>query len=243
MGSILAVVSLAHTNGLPADACQNQFAVETAGAASGADHVGIASEIGDFYSGLATGAAAEVGAYLSPVISRVANAHSVALYNLDGHLDGSPHGSPMFENTFTIDAPLSTSPYPEEVACVLTLRGLDWSMQPVESPDSADEGTERDRPRQRHTGRVYIGPVNANAAMNDNGVNRPAVQFRNDLRFAAAELQSSLIAETASYLAVWSRKNSALYRVTHVQVDDAWDTQRRRGAKAVSRQQTTVYTP
>jgi hypothetical protein len=79
---------------------------------------------------------------------------------------------------------------------------------------------------------MFIGPLNSSAASNDG--HRPFQTYLTDLRNAANVMRDAWNANGITWC-VWSRQNAALVPVTHVQTDDAWDTQRRRGLAPTTR--------
>lgn len=235
MGSILATVTLNHKSGMAEDAVVNTFAVSTGGTDSiAANHGAITDAIANFYNGSHDGNVDSVGQWLGDGLSRAADGMSIKLYNITGHLDGSPHGSDMYEEKYTLDAPIEATTLPEEVSLALTLRGTNWEAQPVEIPDTSDPGTEVDRPRQRYTGRIYLGPWVKAAATTVNNRSRPTAAILEYPLDAAVATQAALNAVGYEWC-VWSRKAGVLIPISHVQMDDAWDTQRRRGVDPTQR--------
>lgn len=177
---------------------------------------------------------ADLASYLSDELSRTAGAVTIRCYDLDGHLDGSAHGSPIRSVTTTLDAAAANSELPAECAVVLTTRGVGWESALVEAPDGADPGSLVDRPRQRLSGRNFIGPLNnATADMISNAV-RVTPIFVTDLLDAAEDLAADMIADGWNWM-VWSRVNAAMVRVDDVQVDNAFDTMRKRGPDSTIR--------
>lgn len=171
---------------------------------------------------------ADLASYMSLSVSHSTNGNKFRLYNVTGHLDGSPHGSPFAESPWTMGTAASNVALPDQIACVCTLRGLGWEFLPVESPDGPDAGTKVDRPRQRATGRMYIGPLNIDAQSHPvAGVSRPKPNFRTTVNQAIDELSNQLRAEGLQ-LVIWSRQSASWSDVVAAQVDDRWDTQRRR---------------
>lgn len=186
--------------------------------------------------------------FLSPGLSRAAAAVELKLYNLDGKElaevpAGAPagtkprppaHGSPVALNGITLGAANGAVSLPEEVAVVLTLRGVNWEAQPIEQPDGADPGAAVDRPRQRYSGRMFVGPLGTIALDTISGKARVVAAFRTALLDAAERMQDSLNGNGLSWC-VWSRADGTFRFVEDVQVDDAFDTQRRRGVKPTGR--------
>lgn len=230
----LVVATLTHVSGFPEDDYVNTFAISTDPAtplttSGGELTIPIASFYNTLYSGMS------VSNFLNGSISRAAGALKMKVYDLDGKLSGnSALGSPSFEDTGTLNSPLEPTFLPEEVALKLTWRGENWDEQPVEEADGGDPGTTPDRPRARHTGGIYVGPFIDVVAVDGANKARPTTNLVNTLLNAAEGLQDALVAN-GHHLAVWSRSNANLRWVTHAQVDNSFDTQRRRGVAPTSR--------
>lgn len=96
--------------------------------------------------------------------------------------------------------------------------------------------SERNIPRNR--GRIFIGPLSTNAGsagLAGAGM-RPADAFVNTLNAAAARLMTTgHLDPTSTDWGVWSRADLAFKVVTGGWVDNAFDTQRRRGVAATTR--------
>lgn len=175
--------------------------------------------------------AGDLAEVMSLTRTRATDACVVRFYDVTAHLDGSPHGSPYAVRTFTLDAAAGGSvSLPDEVAIVATLEAANRADQVVEAPDGADIGSLVDRPRQRYTGRVYLGPWTTNAIRNVSPFDRPSDITMERIRLAMKEFAEDLEAINATYvLSVWSRQDQVMRRVDAVSTDNAWDTQRRRG--------------
>jgi hypothetical protein len=103
----------------------------------------------------------------------------------------------------------------------------------------ADFGTDAEfgpggatRPRARDRGRVYIGPLSASGCISQEATTlRPFVSdnLRNTLIDAGRRLAN--FAGLPATWVVWSRKAAAVHNVVALSVDDAFDTQRRRGER------------
>lgn len=224
---LLVDVELPSISGQEKDACHVGFAVD-ADDGGGLVPGEITLPVGNFFNG-AQANGQRVRQYISHAVSRAASACTIRLYDLSGHLDGSPHGSPVFTDFMTLGAADVDTALPTQIAQVVTLNGFETSDQPpVETPDSADAGFEVDRPLQRHRGRMYIGPLMVTATDPDAGdLPRPTALFSETLRQAVKKLSEDLVAGNHD-LCVWSRKDAALYIVKSVDTDDTFDTQRRR---------------
>jgi hypothetical protein len=193
--------------------------------------------IRDFYTVQPPGAAAAVSGFLSGELADAANAHTIKLYSVAiAQFGGEPHGSNFDLSTFALPGQTGVN-LPSECACVLTLETGGRADAPVETADGPDAGFAVDRPKQRHTGRIYVGPLNSNTVTGGLIAARPTPGFQETLRLAAKQLATAaeaIIVDTP-FLAVWSRKDRAFRSVEFVSTDDAFDTQRRRGVLPTSR--------
>lgn len=206
----------------------NNFAFHSAVAIDAAVILDIHNAVAGFYNTLPATGTRAVGKYLSPTLDRASASVTIRSYDITGILGINPatgrpypHGSPIAEDNITLTTSDSTDALPSQVACVLTLRGRDAIEQAVEGPGNI-------RPRQRRTGRLYIGPLNIAAETNSvNGHSRPVVTFRDDLLLAAEELQDALVDGSYAWC-VWSRADGAMYPIERVECDDSWDVIRSR---------------
>lgn len=232
VSAALAVVEFAHRNGIPRDTIVNTFtfAVDALSSMAVVD-AALGDDIVAFYNTPNT--TQKVAWYMNYCIDRGTNLSKIKWYNLDGHLDGTPHGSPAHIRLWTLDnAGGALGHMPAEVAACLSFNS-DYGTDPEESG-----GT---RPRARDRGRVYI-PVNAGALGEITGFGNleflPA--FRVDLTVAAKRLHDQANAEApAASWCVWSRKNAQIHEAVQAWVDNAPDIQRRRGFKPTVRTTTT----
>jgi hypothetical protein len=171
----------------------------------------IADKVVAFYNG--AGGAGSVANLISTVISRVSLRHHILVYDLS---DPMPR-QPILDRAWTLGAGTSGN-LPSEVAVVLSLKGV----TPIGSNPA------------RHRGRLYIGPLSSFASGPLlNGDIRPTSSVQTSLVNAAVAMMDQP-ADTVAW-SIYSTVNNALSRVIECFVDDAFDTQRRRGAKATSR--------
>lgn len=244
---ILAVVTIPHRSGIPKHGFSNSFAIGEilpgATAENDAAKDTLANQIRDLYtSGAATGGTSLAASYMASEVDGGANAASVKLYDITGHLDGSPHGSPVWVKPFTMPtvAPPSALGLPSEVAIAVTLEAAGRAGQQVEAPDGTDPGLAPDRPRQRYTGKFYFGPVRNSP---DVAVNAPSgammvsgtvtTDLLDVVEYTAEQIYAA--GPGLRFLGVWSRADQRIRSIDSVSVDDAFDTQRRRGASPTTR--------
>lgn len=150
-----------------------------------------------------------------------------SLYDLSTHLDGSDHGSPFaIDEDPAVFAPSSSAPYPDEVSIVLTLYGQGRGTAPVEVAGQ--------RPKQRRTGHIYLGPVGSAAGAVISSELLVATAVRDNLASITEDLRDEL-ATVGAPLQVWSRASVATYPVVGGHVDNGLDTVRSRGPQAKAR--------
>lgn len=148
--------------------------------------------------------------YWSSVIAQ--NGHEVKL----SELPGTPPNYPYFESTFNLATAPSGSALPSECAIALSFQGARVAGFP----------------QSRRRGRLYLGPWGATA----NVSGRPLAALMTQIANAALTLKAT--ADSIGSLggwAVWSTVDQAAVRVDNGWIDNAWDTQRRRGLSYTSR--------
>lgn len=222
----LAEVVIPHVDGFTKDEVVNTFVFfGDAEPPSTTNLSDAATAIEAFYNTIPSGLNSIAGT-LNDSRSRASNAVVIKFYDIHAHLNGSPHGSPVGTATFTLGAQASGGgALPAEVAAVLTYRSPYFSD--VEFSPGA-------RPRSRHRGRLYIGPLTASALTLDSTTKRAYVTagFRTTMKDAASALAT--LGGTAIW-GQWSRKAALVRIVTDGWVDDAFDIQRRRGEDPITR--------
>lgn len=195
-------------SGLPEDRIVNVFHFQAAEAYSSASFAA-RDQVRDFYTGANT--TFSVGAYLSCYLSRAAK---IVTYDL-----AEPPPRVPTELAFTLPDATSLNGLPEEVAVCLSMRG---AIPPAAGP--------------RRRGRVYIGPLNQSAYDTAATIRpaRPIASFITDLTVAATRLQAAGIGGV-----LWcirsERPVENFVPVSGGWVDNAFDTQRRRGPDATER--------
>jgi hypothetical protein len=237
MTDLLVTATLEPAAGFDMEAVVNTFAFRADVPIDAAVVLDIHNAVSQFYSGVAPGATFALGGYLNSMISRAVSACSLKMYDITGHLDGSPHGSPIAEDAFTLPAAINPINLPPQAAVVLTLRGRDALEMPV-------EGALGIRPRQRRSGRLFFGSLNRAAADDTaNAHSRPAATLRTDLMAAAEALQDALV--DGDYIwGVWSRTAETILGIERVEVDDSFDVLRsRKLAPSVRQSRTFVPEP
>lgn len=205
---IRAQVVLPGKSALPEDRFITTWAFQSAGqTATEADETDVANQLIEFFNIPASPSTRTVAGLISAAVNR--DGCEVRTYRM---ADAPPR--PVTITPFTLGPPEQQTTLPEEVAVTLSFFSL------------------RNVPRQR--GRVFIGPLHGGVISND-AESRSVVDTadRNAIRNAAIRL-----ATTAPLEADWcvlSKVNGVLYPITNGWVDNAFDTQRRRGQKATVR--------
>lgn len=219
MGIALAQAFLPNVSGIVEDGYVNTFHFETPGAdVSGGDAAQIVTAVAEFYVDVRTTDA--VGQYLGESISRVASACQVKVYDLG---QAEPR-VPIDIGSFTMPAPASGDELPSEVALCLSYKG-----QIIAGDVPA-----------RHRGRIYIGPLTTGAASFATTPCRPLGALQTDLLDAAEALQDAATLGGFAWV-VYSRVDAAPYIINDAWVDNAFDTQRRRGAPPTSRATRSIF--
>jgi hypothetical protein len=219
-GALLCEVTLPHVDGITRDEVVNTFPfITTADPPSTLNMTDAADAIEAFYNTIPSGLNAVAG-WLNASRSRASNACSIRYYDIIGHLDGSPHGSPLATSLFTLGAQASGGgALPAEVACVLTSQAAYGSD--VEFAPGA-------RPRARDRGRLYLGPLTSAAVHLDSTTQRASVNTQLIASWQAAGAALKALASSVGW-SVWSRRNAILKLIIQGWVDDAFDTHRKRG--------------
>src|SRR4029450_2067794 len=168
VSAVLCEVVLPAVSGKPEDDCVNTFSFQTPSTPpTSTELAAITGAVRDFYNTIPSGNNGIAG-WINSSISRVTDAVRCRFFNLDGHLDGSPHGSPISGRAFTLGAVgagggggggrvAAGVGAPREVAWALPIRAA-YGTAPEFGPDDPITG-EGTRPRARLRGRVYIGPL------------------------------------------------------------------------------------
>lgn len=177
------------------------------------------NQVGDI-----TGTVNAVGHYLPPVVDGGAGHTTFSLYDITGHLDGTPHGSPVAVATDQVIPPTvsTVKPVPEGCSAAISFRS-DYGTDVEFGPG----GT---RPRARDRNRVYI-PINSNALDFEATTNRVEIsaQCMTDFLGALHKLSETIdVSGNAWNLRVWSRKAAAVKLPTEGWMDNRPDYQRRR---------------
>lgn len=135
---------------------------------------------------------------------------TIYLYNLDH----TPPRAPIAFRVVTF-SPVASAVLPTEVALVVSFQA---------APQSGV-------PQARRRGRIYLGGLVAST----NASGRPQAAFRAQVLAQANELLAASDASINVDWVVWSPTTSTAVGVANGWIDDAWDTQRRRGVSPTTR--------
>lgn len=237
------------TNGQPQDAASMSHSITTPDMITPVDGIAttiIQAFVDVFLNGDIGGFT--VAQWLGNSLSRVAGDLSVKVYG--PMVAGQMHGAIKGDGSTYLGSPVRTEfrtlggssagpiELPRSTAVDLVLRGFGWETAPVEVADGPDDDDKVDRPRQRVTGRLKIGPLSSSASVQPAGelVSRPAPNLVTTLRNAGNAWRDTLFAAPwGGHLSVWSRANGTMVDVTDVQVPNAFTSAARRKVRPTSR--------
>lgn len=210
-----------HRNLMPADAVVNTFHF------TGLDDTGdmisaIIGRLNAFWTDVPAGPSNALNTFMSGELNLPGT--RIKVYDLS---DPKPR-APIADESLGLSqgTPVNTQNLPSEVALCSSYRG------PLESGQSP----------ARRRGRIYIGPLNVGAAAGTGTtISRPSAAFRATVAAASRDLAEASTLGCA--WAVWSGVNEGMTIIEYGWVDDAFDTQRRRGAAATTRSNWQVETP
>jgi hypothetical protein len=135
------------------------------------------------------------------------------LYNLE---DPAPR-APLADTALSLSSTTGTNTLPQEVSICLSFQGARVS------------GT----PQARRRGRLYLGPLAS--VSNDNTTGRPSTLLQTNVKNAASAFRATSLSDlTWAWVVIHAAglPGMAATDITDGWVDDAFDTQRRRGNSA-----------
>lgn len=205
---IHAQVVLQAASGIPADNCTNSWNFYTPVALDPDDIDNIRDIIKDFYTKDWSGSG-KVADFFSKELSDTA---LIKYYNMG---DPKPR-VPIRTDTFTLGRPPSGNALPSECALVFSFQ--------------AERESGQNQARRRN--RIYLGPLNTGAA-DSNG--RPSSSFMALLAVAGSETLQASNASITWQWRVYSPTTGNTHLVDNGWIDNAFDTQRRRGVAPTTR--------
>lgn len=207
--------------GLVQDQVVNDFAFRYLGAGAPDDTAfgELVVSVNEFYNSLPT-SGHKLCEYLSNVINRGAT-HRMDVYKIAA----AGLGSPVYSEAWLGPGPFTGTGQVAEAQGVLSYHA-DYTGVLEESGAT--------RPRARHRGRIYVGPIGANAINAGTPPYMLADVFRDTMAGAANQMGDA--GELRDWRwCVWSRADLELRTVVGGWTDNAPDTLRRRGPKATVR--------
>jgi hypothetical protein len=202
---VRAMVALENVSRKPEDRFVNVF--HFAGDKEGQNGQDIVDALTSFYVEPLEVGGVPISGFLSEYVVRAApQPHQIHLYDLADPTPRAPRSFPL-----VLAVTESPDPLPNEVAVTLSFYA--------------------DRNIPRHRGRIYFGPLNRNAAQEGTSDMRTGGGLRIALSGAAARMA----AEGPAEWQVFSPTDGVARTITAGWVDDALDTQRRRGADPTGR--------
>lgn len=227
------VAKLAHRSGLPADVVEMTTNIRFPDEPSLLDRVEAIDAYIDFFNVADPVTTNPLSQLIGEAISRTTDACMVLGYETTDLTGTTPFGSPTASANFTLGAPTTSSDMPEEVAMVISYNA-DLTNVPVSIPNPSPPPSTI-RPQARRRGRLFVGPLVQAAGAEVANIFRPTASAQATLGNLFAIYCNDVQASTTGEVAVWSRSDADLYPVVGGYVDNAWDTQRRRGPDASSR--------
>jgi hypothetical protein len=176
-----------------------------------------------------------LSSFISTEMSRAANDALVEVYDITGHLDGSPHGSPVVIAPFTLGAATGTK-LPPQLCGVLSFHapyGVVLEHGPASATIPTDEAAQdegapavhsgKTRPRSSLRGRAYIGPCDSSALASTG-------KLDGFFETAMKDSAEALVAAALGW-SVWSRATATTHPVIQGWTQADFGTQRRRKHK------------
>lgn len=160
----------------------------------------------------------DMAAYMSPTLRL--EAARLKAYDL-----AAPEPrAPLDDQLLGLPADNSNDPLPEEVSICLSFRA------PLVSGTNA----------KRRRGRIYLGPLSTITVSEDSQLRTRVNTATLDAIEDAVQAATTLVPDTEAAHCVWSRSNASFIPVSDYWVDNAFDTQRRRGPASTQRRQFTA---
>lgn len=223
-------VKLPYQSGLPEDVAINDFYFtnDDPGTTQAADIAAIVTRLTNFYTVTPSGGSIAIGKLLGIQVDHGANKAKFLTYVGDGpSTPPADWGTPVSTNSWTVPAIVTASGLPAEAAVCLSFHA-DLTDIP-ETEVNPDPPPAIIRPAAHRRGRIYFGPCYAGLISNE-GANQDArITSSRRTDFAKAML-ALFTANTSLQWVVQSKTAGEFFPVVGGYVDDAFDTQRRRGS-------------
>lgn len=167
----------------------------------------------------------------------------IRVYDISGHLDGSPHGSPYLVTNARLPS-VGGDSRGNQLAVVMGYQAADYLSVPVEGPSGAikTQGplavrtalpthTGVTKLQSRHSGRLYFGPIDASII----GVNADANPELTGTWQTNFALDVEAFQDVHPEWCIWSRANAAIVRITQGWVDFSIESRRKRAFTGAGR--------
>ncbi len=171
----------------------------------------------DFWTVQPTGGSARMDSYLAQEIQPTVRVKA-------WHLDDPLPRVPVYESTFTVTPSTGSDALPHEVALCLSFQA------------ERESGTSQARRRNR----IFLGPFSESASA---GNGAPATALVSNCIRAARSMLAAADNSASWNWCGWSQTDQDYFDLTNGWVDNAWDTQRRRGLSPTTRSVWTASTP
>lgn len=212
MAIVRAQVVIPHLSALPEDVTVNTFHFLATGAVDAADLDSIEGLISDFYFGTPTGEGGPIRAFWSNNVQE--DLVRLKLYDLTAP---EPR-QPLRDVEIGVEGAVAGDALPGEVALCLSFQAVGESGSP----------------QARRRGRIYFGPLGQAAMATSGDTERPNPGLISRLVAAGQDLVDAAAASVTPWV-VYSEVDDVGYLVDNGWVDNAFDTQRRRGVAPSAR--------
>jgi hypothetical protein len=199
-----------HRSGLPKDSVVNTLAFDVSGAGPSSSWMpDLAQLVYDAW----TNASGSNGVLTNYYGESLSGFGEIKVYDLG---DAEPRNPLILDTEFTPSS--SSTPLPAEVALCLSFK------------------TTQGNANGRHRGRIYIGPLGGTAGVAKDSIGNsiPSTGLISAVSDLGKELYDRAEAADMPW-SIWSRASNSLGHILATWVDNAFDTQRRRGTNATGR--------
>lgn len=231
----LSRIVMPRDSGIPQDASINDFYFfSDVGTPASDDAVANSLQVylNTFYNDDTTASGISIASRFSNAVSRATDAVQIVVYAKDTLDPAVDWGPPVEIRDLTFVAAAAAPNLPSETAACLSFHG-DLTGVP-ETADNPTPPPAKIRPAARRRGRVYLGPLIYGALVDNAGVNYDPLLGSNFVN-TVAEHAAGLADDSGGAWVVYSPTSQAVFPVVGGYVDNALDTQRRRGRGPTSR--------
>lgn len=220
------VVDWKASSGIARDAVQYDFHFASPGSIGETELTHMSDDLWKFFDTVGSPIAGAVDSFFSNELSSDASAVDIRTYLVP--LVRGPLGPPHTTRSYSPSS-IGSHALPEEVALVMSFE--------ADVSTISERGPGGTRPRSSRRNRVYLGPLDTTANTQDPTTKRshPTDGIRNLVLQNAALFLDSTALRDGWVWQTFSPKLWQMFPVLLCWVDDAWDTQRRRGPASVTR--------